>query len=231
MALGNLRHEEDLSVEPTVAPIGVRHRRGRPPGIAAERRQRLAELVRCGLSVSEIAKILGVSRQCAYVQLRKCGELEHERRIRRVASRLRQRAQREWRRGMEWIENKAHGGPQLADLLRRLSAMGWKVEARPRHRPRINGTCVAFHQPRRLRASGSGKSRYYHVQLTRPDWWHVVYLPTGRYVFFPPDLTRPRGSHYIPEHVAHEPQEWSDWQILGVSGLAPSADQKPAWAA
>ena len=33
-------------------------------------------------------------------------------------------------------------------------------------------------------------ARYFHVEVTRPEWLHVICLPTELYVFYPPDPAR-----------------------------------------
>jgi hypothetical protein len=130
--------------------------------------------------------------------------------------------------------------------LREAQAHGWAVHVARRRRARINGVRLAFHMPQRLRSSPGGhegSTRYYHFQLTRPDWLHVVCLPTGRYLFYMPDLNRPHGSCYIPERAAYEPQSWPEWSHMVTprratnSTVSKSVGRRqhrgtaPAWAA
>ena len=224
--------------------------RGRPPGINADRRDALAQMARGGFTLAEMAAALGVTRQCVHAQLAKCADLHAERQARRNVRQHHERAQHLWVHGLEWAREHAAGGNALVRFLRTARELGWSVEAAPRRRPCVNGTRLAFHLPRRLRrASGTttsgGTTRYYHVQLTRPEWLHVVCLPTGRYVFYLPDQNRHRGSYYIPEAMACAPQTWPEWpgtdstarrapkpQIAdGDAVERKRAERKDAWAA
>jgi hypothetical protein len=194
-----------------------RKRRGRPPGLNPKRLAALAEMARAGLTFAEMAAKLGVSRQCIHQQISKYPEIAAERQARRDIRHFVESGRDRCERGILWAENT--GAPAhlaMAKFLREALAHGWSVEAAPRRRPRVNGVRMAFHMPRRTRASspqygGPGCARYYHVQLTRPDWLHVVCLPTGRYLFFFPDTRRAAGSQYIPQARAHDPQVWPEW--------------------
>lgn len=227
MAMRMLTHPNpEQSLPPVAADSQPRvAKRGRPPGIDAARREALATLVRQGLTLREIARQLGVSRQCVHAQLRKCDDLERERRSRRDVRRARQTSTRQRVRGFQWLERCTSGGRALTAFLRAAALHGWVVEAQPRRRARVNGACLAFHQPHRLRAATSGSghgARYYHVQLTRAEWLHVVHLPRGRYVFFLPDPNRRVGSYYIPASAADGPQDWPIWP-----GMEASAEPRP----
>ncbi|MBI3786339.1 MAG: hypothetical protein HY270_23365 [Deltaproteobacteria bacterium] len=192
-----------------------------------------------------MAERLGVSRQCIHAQLRKCGELHAEQLARHDLRQHRQRDVQRLINGFAWTEQHTPGGKALTEFLLQAQARGWAVHVAPRHRPRINGVRLAFHMPQRLRSSltgHKGATRYYHFQLTRPDWLHVVCLPTGRYIFYMPDLNRPRGSYYIPERAAYEPQVWPEWSQGSKSKRSTSSAGKsvgrsstrvtqPAWAA
>ncbi len=181
-----------------------------------DRLQALAELARAGLTLSEMAAALGVSRQRIHQQLGKCPEIAAERQARcQVRSHV-ERSNLKRERGIEWAEKQSRPGAALAQFLREAIAHGWDIEVAPRRRPRVNGVRLAFHRPRSTRASstlydGPGCARYYHVRLTRPEWLHVVCLPTGRYIFYLPDSMRTPGSCYIPEGQKHGPQEWPQW--------------------
>jgi hypothetical protein len=192
-------------------------------------------MVRRGLSLGEMAAALGVTRQCVHAQLSKCSDLHAEQLVRHDLRVHRERSQRRLTSGLAWIERHAPGGKALKRFLREAQAHGWATHAAPRRRPRINGARLAFHLPRRLRNTTPGRrgsTRYYHVQVTRPDWLHVVCLPTGRYVFYLPDLTRRPGSYYIPERAAGEPQVWPEWPPSSVSkGRRAANVPAPAWAA
>jgi hypothetical protein len=196
---------------------GSRHRRrGRPPGIDPEREQALAKLAGAGLTLAQMAAALGVSRQCVHQQLAKCPHISVERRARRAVRRRIEASMKTRQNGLQWVERRSGGGPRLARFLREAAAHGWTVEVAPYRRPRVNGTPLAFHQPRHTRTSGTIQhdpgTRYYHVQLTRPEWLHVVCLPSGRYVFYLPDPARRSGSYYIPVSHAAGPQPWPEWR-------------------
>ncbi|HVM96466.1 MAG TPA: hypothetical protein VMT89_08760 [Candidatus Acidoferrales bacterium] len=193
-----------------------------------------------------MAVALGVSRQCIHVQLLKCADLHTEQLARHDLRWHHDRNVQRQLSGLAWTETHAPGGKALIDFLRAAQAHGWSVHVERRRRARINGVRLAFHMPRRMRRAPGGHhapTRYYHFQLTRPDWLHVVYLPTGRYVFYMPDANRARGSYYIPERVADEPQTWPEWShtmspkrttvpsVERPVGRRPHRVNPPAWAA
>jgi hypothetical protein len=187
----------------------------------AERQRALAAMARAGLSLAEMAARLGVTRQRIHQQLSRYPEIAAERAARRQVRQHVEGARRQRERGIQWAELHAHGGAALADFLREAIAHGWTVDAAPQRRPRINGVRLALHMPLRTRPGhpahrGSEGTRYYHVQLMRADWLHVVYLPTGRYVFYFPDPARRSKSVYIPEVRAYQPQEWPAWPAITV---------------
>jgi len=51
--------------------------------------------------------------------------------------------------------------------------------------------------------------------VTRPEWLHVVCLPSGQYVFFLPDPSRRVGSYYVPTRAVrtNEQQRWPHWPV------------------
>jgi hypothetical protein len=177
----------------------------------------LTKLAAAGLTLAQMAAALGVSRQCVHQQLAKCPHISLERRARRAVRRRIELSLRIRESGLQWVEQRTGGGPRLARFLREAAAHGWTVEVAPYRRPRVNGTPLAFHQPRHTRTSGTlqhalPSTRYYHVQLTRPEWLHVVCLPSGRYVFYLPDPRRRSGSYYIPVSRAAGAQLWPEWR-------------------
>jgi hypothetical protein len=176
--------------------------RGRRPGIALNRHRALAAFASAGLTLAEMAAALGVTRQCVHKQLKKCPDLWTVQQLRRRVRRYIARQLRAQVRGLQWTANHTRGGPALALFLRQAMKHGWTVQVAPGRRPRVNGAPLAFHMPRRTRAAGRGhthpgRTRYYYVQLPRPDWFNVIYLPSRRYVLYPPNPKRQRRFYYI----------------------------------
>ncbi len=192
-------------------------RRGRPPGISPQRRAMLAHWVREGLSLGEIAHRLGVSRQCIHVQLRKCPELEALRREARARMSAVRDVQKQEQAAWEaLLFSKRRGAKPLVKFLLEARSRGWNVVVRPRKRPRINGVPLAFHCPSRSRPASNGqksKAHYYHIRITRTDWLHVVYLPSGRYVIWLPGSIHRAGSIYIPISRASTTTSWPRWPV------------------
>ncbi len=185
-----------------------RKRCGRPPGIDPERAELLAAFAEQGLTLSEMAAVLGVSRQCIHAQLKKCGALQHVRKAKVSARRRRNRARRAYDRGVRWL--KERGEWQLLRFLQEAELHDWSVDLEPGTRVRVNGVPLAFHRPRRLHGNRRNRgTRYYHVQITRPEWLHVVFLPDGRYEFYLPNEVRKAGTQYIRAQGDAPP--WPDW--------------------
>jgi len=227
-----------------------RRSRGRPPGINPERQAVLAQLADAGLSLEQMAKALAVSRQCVHKQLSKCPQIarrwQAHRSARRRLERQHHHAQQALRlreRAIQRAQRRSVSGVRLARFLRLALAHGCTVQAEPKHRPRINGAVLAFHVLRRRRPTRSTHqhpTEYYQLNLVHPEWLHVVCLPTGRYLFYPPDVARRPGSHYIPEWVGRTPQAWPEWLGRPEPGVAALTAQRrrsgadtnaPAWAA
>lgn len=190
-----------------------KRRRGRPPGISPQRQAALACLVQEGLSLGQIARRLGVSRQCIHTQLRKCPELEAKRREARTYKLTMRKAYREEQAAWEALLKRRHG-KELVRFLLEAQRRGWSVILHPRRRPRVNGFPLAFHHPLRVRRASTGqgsKTRYYHVRITRTDWLHVVALPSGRYLIWPPGTIARVGSVYIPVTQARTVGRWPQW--------------------
>ena len=204
--------DEDVGTDLVPPPsVPVERRQGtcgRPPGINPERRELLAAFSVQGLTLTEIAAVLGVSRQCVHAQLNKCGALPQTRRARLRARRDRNRLRRAFDLGLRWL--KERGDRQLLRFLHDAERHGWRIDLEPGCRVRINGVPLAFHQPRRLHGNRKAKrARYYHFQITRPEWLHVVCLPDGRYVFYLPDRKRPAGTYYIRSTT--KAAAWPKW--------------------
>lgn len=210
------------------APRGIpvrtepRKRRGRPPGIAPERAAALARLVKQGLSLGEIAKRLGVSRQCVHVQLRKCPDLEAWRRQARAARVAERAATQRVNAGWQALLSRGDMGKAIVRFLVQAQRHGWVVDVAPRQRPRVNGVPLAFHRPKTARPAGQGancRAHYFHVRVTRREWLQVVELPTGRYVIWLPGTLSRTGSFYIPVREARKPTRWPEWPKVGAETL------------
>ncbi len=203
----------------------VQRRVGRATGIRPERQRALAELVQKGWTLQEIADALGVTRQCIHAQLRKCPELE---RTRRAQKRIRRALRREallTRRAIRALSKSTGRGREILRVVRMAEEQGWLVELLPRRRLRINGTPVAVHCPRTVRAAGAngrGRARYFHIRISHPEWMHIVVFPAGNMRIFRPGELRRSGSLYIPVTDARSP-------LNGRSGLPVQTEtERPA---
>jgi len=225
------------------APELEHRRRGRPRGINPQRYKALVEMARSGLTLTEMAAALGVTRQCIHQQLGKYPAIAVEREAFREVRRRLERTHRLRERTIQQVRRRSAHGAALARFLREAMGHGWNIEAAPGRRPRINGVPLAFHAPRRSRGSGvasQGKhlQRYYHVKLAHSDWLHVVCLPTGTYLFYLPDPARSSISIYIPVAAARMPSQWPEWPKLRHRRRTdlkrtgkPGRPAPPAWAA
>ncbi|MBI3784153.1 MAG: hypothetical protein HY270_12220 [Deltaproteobacteria bacterium] len=197
------------STPPLVDSVPRTGRCGRPPGINPERRELLAAFAEQGLTLGEMAAVLGVSRQCIHAQLKKCSGLQQTRKSKLTARRDRNRSRRSHERALRDLKDR--GEWQLVHFLQEAETHGWVINLEPDSRVRINGVPLAFHRPRRLHGNRrrTHGTRYYHLQITRPEWFHVVCLPDGRYTFYLPDPQRHCGTYYIRSTA--ESQPWPSW--------------------
>ncbi len=182
---------------------------GRTRGIRPERQRALAELVRKGWTLQEIADALGVTRQCIHAQLRKCPELERTRRAQRRIRRALVREALLTRRAIRALSKSTGRGREILRVVRMAEEQGWLVELLPRRRLRINGTPVAVHCPHAVRAAGAngrGQARYFHIRISHPEWMHIVVFPAGNMRVFGPGELRRSGSLYIPLTDARSPR-------------------------